>query len=276
VATPCRWLLRKVEQSALAPAVVEARVIPNGVDLTCFRPGDRRAARNVLGLPADAAILLFVGVGIRNGPFKDFGTMREVVARLASNGRCRELVFLALGEDGPSEKIGSAIVRFVRHQGDPRQVALYYQSADCYVHAAKADTFPNSILEALGCGIPVVASRVCGIPEQVKALAHPTAAFGQQTSSKNRATGILVPPVNPEAMSEAITFVLKHPDVRRRLALNAAVDAQRRFDVRDQGDRYINYYRDIVAQEGSSSRAPASLRRAGHIPTGKQENGCWK
>jgi len=58
VATPCHWLLRKVEQSELASAVVEGRVIPNGVDLTCFSPGDRRAARTAIGLPADAAILL--------------------------------------------------------------------------------------------------------------------------------------------------------------------------------------------------------------------------
>ena len=45
VATPSRWLMRKVDESILAPAVQEARVIPNGVDLSVFRPADRRRAR---------------------------------------------------------------------------------------------------------------------------------------------------------------------------------------------------------------------------------------
>jgi len=47
VATPSRWLMRKVEQSILASAIIEAKVIPNGVDLTVFHPGDRREARVV-------------------------------------------------------------------------------------------------------------------------------------------------------------------------------------------------------------------------------------
>ena len=141
MATPCRWLLRKVEQSELSSGIVEGRVIRNGVDLTCFCPGDRRAARQALRLPADAVILLFVAVGIHKGPFKDYATLRDVVARLAARDVGRGLVFLALGEAGPSEQIGSATIRFIPHQPDPKQVALYYQAANCYVHAARADTF---------------------------------------------------------------------------------------------------------------------------------------
>ena len=49
-------------------------------------------------------------------------------------------------------------------------VAPYYQAADVYLHAAKADNFPRAVLEALCCGTPVVATAVGGIPEQVKGL----------------------------------------------------------------------------------------------------------
>ncbi len=53
--------MRKVEQSILAPAIVEARIIPHGVDLTAFHPDDRDKVRDRLGIPQAANVLLFVG-----------------------------------------------------------------------------------------------------------------------------------------------------------------------------------------------------------------------
>jgi hypothetical protein len=47
------------------------------------------------------------------------------------------VLFLALGEDAPAERIGQAEVRFVPYQKDPHLVARYYQAADVYVHAAR-------------------------------------------------------------------------------------------------------------------------------------------
>ena len=72
-----------------------------------------------------------------------------------------------LGEASPPERIGDVEIRFVPYLKDPRKVARYYQAADLYLHPARADTFPTTILEALACGIPVVATAVGGIPEQV-------------------------------------------------------------------------------------------------------------
>jgi len=69
-----------------------------------------------------------------------------------------------------TERIGQAEVKFVPYQSSPEDVAKYYQIADVYVHAARADTFPNTVLEALACGAPVVATAVGGIPEQIKGL----------------------------------------------------------------------------------------------------------
>ena len=49
VATPSRWLLDKVERSMLAPSVIEGRVIPTGVDLARFSPGERKPLREAAG-----------------------------------------------------------------------------------------------------------------------------------------------------------------------------------------------------------------------------------
>jgi len=230
VATPSRWLMRKVEQSILAPAVVDSRVIPNGVDISAFYPADKRAARAALALPQDAMILLFSANGIRHNVWKDYRTLRTAVGMVADRLQASDLLFLALGEAAPPERIGKVVVRFVPYQRDPAVVASYYQAADVYIHAARADTFPNTVLEALACGTPVVATAVGGIPEQLR----------------DGVTGFLVPVGDANAMAEAIRRLLTDRALRVQLGDNAAEDARRRFDLNRQVDSYLDWYRKIL------------------------------
>src|SRR5206468_990483 len=113
VAAPCRWLIDKLEQSIVAPAVIESRVIPNGIDLEVFCAGDRDAARARLGLPPDADVLLFTALSIRENFWKDYKTLRGAIAQLAERRSVRPLIFLSVGEAAPMEKIGDAEIRFV-------------------------------------------------------------------------------------------------------------------------------------------------------------------
>jgi glycosyltransferase involved in cell wall biosynthesis len=237
--TPCRWLLEKAQGSLLAPALAGATVIPNGTDLTLFRPGDRAAARARLGLPPDAAIVLFAASGIRKNPFKDYRTLRAALPRAAAR-LGGELLCVALGEDAPEERMGGATIRFVPYASDRGEVAAYYVAADVYAHAARAETFPNTVVEALACGTPVVASAVGGIPEQVRDLA----------AGAERATGSLVPPEDPEALAVALADLVADAPRRRRLGENAARDARERFDLERQVDAHLALY-DEVTTRGS-------------------------
>lgn len=263
VATPSQWLMRKVEESILAPGVVEARVIPHGVDLSVFHTSDMQAARAVLVLRQDAKVLLFTANGIRHNMWKDYRTMRTAVAQLAERMQGQNLLFIALGEDAPAERIGQAEVRFVPYQKDPEAVARYCQAADVYIHAARADTFPNTILEALACGTPVVATAVGGIPEQVKGLEIPGLSFANSDLNRNgvdEATGVLVPPADAEAMAGAIEQLLNDNSLRRRLGENAALDAAKRFDMQRQADEYLEWYAKLVQDTGLRVVQPRSPR----------------
>lgn len=230
VATPSRWLMQKVEQSMLSPVVVAAKVIPNGVDLSVFHPDDRRTVRAALGIRQDAKVLLFTAHGIRRNVWKDYQTIRAAVARVAERLRGERVVFLALGEDAPEERIGRAEVHFIPYQNEPHDVARYYQAADVYLHAARADTFPTSILEALACGTPVVATAVGGIPEQVE----------------DARTGFLVPAGDVEAMASRLIELLSDDGLRKSMGAEAAEIASRRFDLRLQADTYLDWYQEIV------------------------------
>lgn len=252
VATPCQWLMDRVERSMLARGVAEARVIPYGVDLSVFRTGDRTAARDAAGLPQDARVLLFAASGIRENAWKDYRTLRAAVARLGERPAGQRLVFVALGEDGPAERIGAAEIRFVPFQKAPEAVATYYQAADVYVHAARADTFPNAVLEALACGTPVAATRVGGIPEQVRCWEE----------AGERSTGVLTPVGDAAGLATAVERLLSDEKLRRRMGENAAGDARARFDLNREVEEYLGWYEELVEREkagGESSGLGAEM-----------------
>jgi glycosyltransferase involved in cell wall biosynthesis len=242
VATPSQWLMDKVNQSMLATAVVEGRVIPNGVDLSVFQGADRHAVRAALSLPLNARVLLFTAHGIRPNVWKDYETMKAATVLVAEHLPGQDVRFIALGEDAPAERAGPAEIHFVPYQEDPHLVARYYQAADIYLHAARADTFPSTILEALACGTPVVATAVGGIPEQVKPLAGPQESMDYKTYGPDQATGFLVPPGNAKAMAEATVALLTDERLHRRLAENAARDARARFAMDRQVEDYLELY----------------------------------
>jgi glycosyltransferase involved in cell wall biosynthesis len=262
VSTPSEWLMRKVEQSVLAPAVVEARVIPNGMDLSVFHPADKQAVRVALGIPQDTRVLLFIANGIRRNIWKDYQTMRTAIALFSERFKGRDILFIALGEDAPAEPIGQAEVRFVPYQKNAELVARYYQAADLYLHAARAETFPNTVLEALACGIPVVATAVGGIPEQVKGL---EAVEGQsQTAKLNRydkseATGILVPAGDAAGMAVGIERLLEADLLRHQMSENAAKDARERFDLERQVDDYLEWYEELAQHAGAARKIAAGI-----------------
>ena len=251
VATPSRWLMQKVKHSILAPNIVAARIIPNGVDLSVFHPTEKAGVRALLGIPRHAKVLLFTANGIRRNIWKDYETMRAAVGMVADRLQDQDILFIALGEDSPAERIGRAEVRFVPYQRDPEVVARHYQAADAYVHAARADTFPQTVLEALACGTPVVATAVGGIPEQVKGLGifdSGTWNTHLNTYEMNEATGALVPQGNVEALARAITMLLADDGLRSVLGGNAAKDARQRFDLERQVSDYLSWYEELIAR----------------------------
>jgi glycosyltransferase involved in cell wall biosynthesis len=225
VVTPSRWLMGLVERSVLAPAATRREVIPNGVDLALFAPGDREEARRELGVATDVPLLVFAAQGGRANEFKDYPTLAAALTRL------REPVeAVALGDPVPGRSgLGRASLRAVGTVG-PAELARWLRAADLYVHPSRADTFPTGVLEALATGTPVVASRVGGIPEQV----------GEET-------GELVEPGDPDALAAAVGRLLADPQRRARMSAAARSEAGSRFSLERQLDAYLALYAELAS-----------------------------
>ncbi|MBN1841351.1 MAG: glycosyltransferase [Deltaproteobacteria bacterium] len=256
VATPSRWLMRKVEQSILAPAVVDAKVIPNGIDLSVFCPGDRHIARQALGIPEGVRLLLSTAKGKRRNIWQDYEAMEDAIAKVSDRLPQTAIWTIVLGRDERQTRVGLAQFHYLPREKRPDALALYYQAADIYMHPSRTDTFPSAVLEALGCGIPVLATAVGGIPEQVKgcsAVSQRDEDDEFNTFSVDEATGVLVPSGEGSHMAGALEWLLEDNTSRHRMGENAARDARRRFDLNRQVDTYLQWYEEIVEAHSPKS-----------------------
>ena len=227
-----QWMRRCIETSPLSAVADQARVIHLGVDTTVFRPAaDRSAARRRLGLPEDAAVVMFAASTGKKNPFKDYATLEKATRQVAERGVGRPLWFLLVGGEPVRERLGPATVLGLGHLHDREEMAGCYQSADVFMHATLADTWGLTITEALACGTPVVATALGGIPEQVI----------------DGATGLLAPLRDAEAFAAAVHRLLTDEPLRQRLGRQAAELAQQRFDVERQIDEYLEAFHDIRA-----------------------------
>jgi len=245
IATPSQWLMEKVKRSMLASAALEMRVIPNGVDVSVFKPADLCSARADLRLPMAAAVVLFVAQRACNNPFKDYAGLRTALDHLSKTRPEAPLICLAIGDDAAAERIGSMEIRHVPYISDPKTLARYYQAADVYIHAAKADTFPNTVLEAQACGVPVVATRIGGIPEQID----------------DHETGFLVSPGDAVAMANSVEKILVDKARRSQMSTQAAERARRLFSLDRQVAEYIRWYREITERFAKKDHVVSPAQR---------------
>jgi len=256
ISAPSRWLLERARESILAGGAVDFRHIPNGIDQGIFRPADQAAARDLLGLPRDHHVLLFAANLLGKNPFKDYGTVAAAVEQVAAT-HDRRLLLIALGGAGEVTRVGNAEMRLLPYERDPSRVAAYYQAADLYLHAANADTFPTTVLEALSVGRPVIATAVGGIPEQVRSLAAIPGSWTGAAEGPTTATGVLVAAHDAAGMAAATTALLADDELRDRLGRNAASDAAGRFGLDGQLDATLAWYTDTIESWGRWRRAAA-------------------
>jgi len=262
VAAPSRWLLDQARASILAPAMIEGRVIRNGIDLRVFRPGDRDALRARLGVgPGDLAIGFAANRYRSRRTWKDWPTVREALGRVATALPHTRIHLFAVGDaPDPRERLGAVRARFVPHTDDPAELATFLQAADVAVHAARpeAESCGLVVLEALACGTPVVATAVGGVPEHVRGtspMEDPTLAALNPWGPR-RADGTLVPPGDPRRMADAIVALASRPGLREALARNAARRAEAEYGLARQVDAYVSWYEEIGPHAHATPDAP--------------------
>jgi D-inositol-3-phosphate glycosyltransferase len=222
-------------------------VIPPGVDLDRFAPGDPAAARRAVGVPEDALVLLFVG---RIQPLKAPDVLLHAAARLLADdpylrSRLRVHVVGApsgSGLDAPEQlqklagDLGIAdVVQFFPPQ-PPDRLAEHYRAADVTVVPSHNESFGLVALEAQACGTPVVAAAVGGLG----------------TAVRDGVSGVLVPGHDPADYAAAVRAVL----ARRELLSVGARRHAARFSWDRTADALVAAYTSAAEEMEGLSRRP--------------------
>ncbi len=213
---PSRWMAAAAEES---PTIAgrPVRVIPNGIDLDCFH--DRRSAadRARFGIAADAHVVLFMSQYLSNRR-KGLDRLLAAMGRLTAN---RETVLLALGHEPPA---GLADLRAVHvpFEHDDALVASACRAADVVAIPSVQDNLPNTAIEALACGTPVVASAVGGLREIID----------------DGTTGLLVSAEDAGAFAAALSRLLGNDALRAAMGRAGRLAAEQRYGLARCAEAY--------------------------------------
>jgi glycosyltransferase involved in cell wall biosynthesis len=239
VVTPSRWLMNSIESTGSILRPTLSRVINNGIDLSEYRPADKISVRADLAVNASDFVILFVGQDAQNNPYKDYQTIKAAIEIIRK--RCvKKIVFINLGsQEEYTDILGNCEMRFYKRRGNPSEIAKFYIAADVFVHAAKADTFPSTVLESMACGTPVIATGIGGISEQIN----------------DGVTGFVVPPHDPGSMARRVLGLMLDNNKRKALADNAALEAGRRYSQDQQAANYIDFYQEAIEDHKSKFRS---------------------
>lgn len=223
--SPSRWLAAEAKRSPFMSKFT-VDVISNGVDIEAYSPRDRAAARDVLGISQDAQVVLFLA-DVVNNRRKGFELLSGILTGCAK--RVKNLTLLSLGQNAPQWETGIPWFH-VGFVGDDRLLSFMYSAADLFVIPSIQDNLPNTVLEAMACGIPVVGFNVGGIAEMVR----------------HGVTGLSVPPSDATLLGSAIVELLQDSARRKDMGLQCRRTAVEDYSLELQALRYRDLYKSLI------------------------------
>ena len=214
---------------------LQARIVPNIIDLTRFTPRPAHA------VGADGGHLV---VARNLEPLYDIATALRAFALVKKK---RPAARMTIAGGGPERARLGDLARELGVEADVRftgridnsQIAGLLLEADVFVNSSLHDNMPISILEALASGVPVASSNVCGIPFLVE----------------HGKTALLVPPRDPAALAQAVLDVLDNPALAEEM-VRAGLDTIQQYSWSHVGPRLFAAYATLLAAtDASSARA---------------------
>jgi glycosyltransferase involved in cell wall biosynthesis len=229
IVTPSQWLKDSVQKSPLLQQF-PCSLIPNGIDTQVFQPINKSLARSLLKLPQDKHYVLFGAIRAVSDTRKGLRYLHQALqalkARVAADQK--DIALLIFGASAPiSEMLNFPYpCHYLGHLHDDISLNVVYSAADVFVAPSVQDNLPNTVMEALTCGVPAVAFDIGGMPDLIR----------------HKHNGYLADAFNSQALAEGIRWVLSDVQRHQQLAQQAREYAVSHYSIAQIAQRYQALY----------------------------------
>ena len=220
-----RWLESEAKRSALLKGQ-KITSIPNPIDTRIYKKGNKQEARQRLGLPLDKKLILFASQRVTNVN-KGMDYLIEACRQL----QLADAAVVILG--GHAEEMVSQLSLEAYPLGyvnEEQRIVDVYHAADVFVLPSLSENLPNTIMEAMACGVPCVGFRVGGIPEEID----------------HRRNGYVAEYRSAEDLARGIRWILTEADYDE-LSKNAVHKVMQNYSQQSVALKYLDVYHQAQA-----------------------------
>lgn len=221
-----RWLESEAKKSALLQGQ-KITSIPNPIDTHIYNRCNKQEARQRLGLPLDRKLILFASQRVTN----ENKGMSYLIHACRQLKDIPQLGVVILG--GHAEEVVGQLPLEAYPLGyvnDERRIVDVYNAADVFVLPSLSENLPNTIMEAMACGVPCVGFKVGGIPEEID----------------HRKNGYVADYRSAEDLSRGIRWILTEAD-SEELSRNAVHKVAQNYSQQSVAMKYLDVYHQAMA-----------------------------
>jgi glycosyltransferase involved in cell wall biosynthesis len=216
------------ELSALGVSPEKRIFLTNGVNAERCLPApeeQKLKLRAQLSLPQHACIVVYVG---RLVPEKRVDHLLKIWNEIQS--KHPDALLVIVGEGSEEQKLRTMAGGGVQFTGQVNDAVPYLQAADLFVLPSSTEGLSNSMLEAMSCGLPVLATMVGGASDVIR----------------HKESGFLIPPENVDALRSGLETLLDDPVLRFTLGSNARARIVENFSLDSVAERLANVYHQLI------------------------------
>ncbi len=230
IITPSQWLADCARSSSLFREQ-RIEVIPNSIQASEYCGMARQAARTAMALPQDRKLVLISAMNATHDPNKGFSFLAGALQQLAATGWRDKLELMVVGQQAPPTPVNTGVpTRFLGVLPDERSMRQAYSAADVTVLPSLQENLPNSIMESMACGTPVVAFNTSGIPQLVE----------------HNVTGYLATPGDSADLAAGLGNLLSDDTRRARFGQAARLKIERDFDTPLITQKTLSLYEHLL------------------------------
>lgn len=224
-----------IKKELMAAHAAEQKILtlPNGVDVQHYRPAtldEKQRLKQKLGFENKPYLITYTG------RFEERKRVTDLIIawhRIAKQFPQHHLILVGAGnemEACQSQVRSLELSNRVTFVGEVQNVEDYLKITDCYVFPSRLEGMPNVVLEAMACGLPIISTTIPGIVEIIQ----------------DGKTGLLVPPMDADALTKALTDILGKPEMARWLGKAAREEALRNYSFDHLGKSYFEIYQNLL------------------------------